>query len=48
MVGASRLCHLQLLLGRRRRNDGGAQQLADLDRGEADATAGAMHQQRLA
>ena len=48
MIGAPRLRDRELLFGRRRRDHGGAEHLAHLDRGQADAAAGAVHQQHFA
>jgi len=47
VVGAAGARDRELGLARGGGDDGGAEQLADLDGGEADAAAGAMHQQRL-
>ena len=48
MIGAPRLRDRQFLLARGGRDHGRAQHLAHLDRGEANAAAGAVHQQHLA
>ena len=48
MIGAPRLRHRELLLARGGRDHGRAQHLAHLDRGKANAAAGAVHQQHFA
>ena len=48
MIGAPRLRDRELLVARGGRDHGGAQHLADLDRGKPDAAAGAVHQQHFA
>ena len=48
MIGAARLRDRELLFARGRRDHGGAEHLAHLDRGKANAAAGAVHQQHFA
>jgi hypothetical protein len=48
MIGAPRLRHGELFLAGGGCDHGGAEHLADLDRGKTDAAAGAMHQKHLA
>ena len=48
VIGAARLRHCELFLARCHRDHVRAEHLADLDGREADAAAGALHQQRLA
>ena len=48
MIGAAGARHFQLLVARRRRDHLRAERLAEFDRSESHAAAGAVHQQHLA